>query len=120
MEERQENKLKLILECVVVFITLLAAMPLIIIASELDLKTGVRILLIAIAVVVFAGGIFVACVLEMTSGSFECSKCGERFTPTKTAYLMGAHTITRRKLKCPHCGKRNWCRRRLNKNPEEE
>lgn len=120
MKERQENKWKLILECIVVFVTFLGAIPLIVLAGELDLKTGVRVLLTVIALLVLAGGIFVAAALEMTSGAFECSKCGNRFVPTKTAYILGAHTIMKRKLKCPNCGKRNWCRRRLCGKDEDE
>lgn len=120
MKERQENKFKLILEVFVVFITFLGAIPLIMVASYVDLKTSIRVLLIAIAVIVMFGGIFVAAALEMTAGAFECSKCGERFVPTKTAYLMGMHTIMRRHLKCPKCGKRNWCRRTLTLKKEEK
>ena len=120
MKERQENKFKLILEVFVVFITFLGAIPLIMVASYLDLKTSIKALLIAIAVVVMFGGIFVAGALEMTAGAFECSKCGERFVPTKTAYIMGVHTIMRRHLKCPKCGKRNWCRRTLTLKKEEK
>ena len=119
MKERQENKWKLILECIVVFVALLGSIPLIVLAGELDLKTGARVLLIAIAILVLAGGIFVAVALDITSGAFECSKCGERFVPTKTAYIFGAHTIMKRKLKCPHCGVRNWCRKRLDPKNEE-
>ena len=43
----------------------------------------------------------------------ECPKCGERFVPTTAAYIAGPHTITKRKLKCPHCGAVSYCRKRL-------
>mgnify|MGYP002514453865 CR=1 FL=1 len=57
----------------------------------------------------------VAAVLEMTSGYFECPRCGTYFVPTKTAYIMGMHTTMRRHLRCPHCGEKSWCRRRLSR-----
>ena len=119
IDERKENKRKLILEVVVVMITLLASCTLIMLSGLLEMETWLRVTLIAIGLVVMFGGIGVAAVLEMTAGYFECSKCGEYFVPTKTAYIMGAHTIMRRHLKCPHCGKRNWCRRRLAQKDEE-
>ena len=113
IDERKENKRKLILEVVVVMITLLASCTLIMLSGLLEMESWLRVTLIAIGLVVMIGGIGVAAVLEMTAGYFECSKCGAYFVPTKTAYIMGVHTVMRRHLKCPHCGKRNWCRRRL-------
>lgn len=37
---------------------------------------------------------------------YECVKCGEKFVPTLSAYFFGLHTLRRRYLKCPHCGKK--------------
>jgi len=120
MKEREENKRKLILEVVVIFITLLAGITLIMVAGYVDLETWQRVLLTAIALVVIFGGIAVAAVLEMTSGGFECPKCGKYFVPTKTAYLMAIHTVMRRHLRCPHCGEKSWCIRRLANKEEPE
>ena len=83
------------------------------------MEIWLRVTLIAIGLVVMVGGISVAAVLEMTAGGYECGKCGEYFVPTKTAYIMGIHSITRRHLKCPHCGKRNFCIRHLAPKDEE-
>ena len=119
IDERKENKRKLILEVVVVMITLLASCTLIMLSGLLEMENWLRVTLIAIGLVVMVGGISVAAVLEMTAGGYECSKCGAYFVPTKTAYIMGIHSITRRNLKCPHCGKRNFCIHRLAPKDEE-
>ena len=113
LRERTENKRKLLLEFIVILITMLSSVTIILLSGLLALGTPLRILLIVIALVVMVGGIAVAAVLEMTSGYFECPRCGAYFLPTKTAYVMGMHTVTRRHLRCPHCGKKSWCRRRL-------
>ncbi len=113
MEERKENKRKLILEAAIVFLTLLAGITLILVSGLADISTALRVVLIVIALVVIFGGLAVAAVLEMTSGAFECQNCKEYFVPTKGAYIMGMHAITRRYLKCPHCGKRTWAKRTL-------
>ena len=113
MEERKDAKVKLWLEAIIVFITILAPVTLLLLASYGDWSTPIRVVIIIIALLVMLGGIIVAAILEMRAGAFECSKCGHRFIPTAKAYLMGAHTIMRRKLKCPKCGKRNWCVRTL-------
>ncbi len=113
MQERKENKRKLILECIIVFLTLLAGVTMILVSGLVALPIGWRIALIVISIVVIFGGIFVAGVLEMTAGAFICQNCHEYFVPTKTAFVMGAHTVMRRHLKCPHCGKRTWAKRSL-------
>ena len=118
LRERTENKRKLLLEFIVILITMLSSVTIILLSGLLALGTPLRILLIVIAFVVMVGGIAVAAVLEMTSGYFECPRCGTYFLPTKTAYVMGMHTITRRHLRCPHCGERSWCRRRLSRKTE--
>lgn len=120
MQERKENKRKLILETIVVLLTLLAGCTLIMVSGLAELETGWRIGLIIVAVVVMAGGIGVAAALEMSAGAFECTKCGHRFIPTAGAYIMAAHTITRRHLKCPKCGVKNWCKRTLTLETSDE
>ena len=58
-------------------------------------------------------GIITAGALDRRAGTYECRKCGCRFVPTSGAYIMGIHGLTWRHLKCPQCGKRTLCRRRL-------
>ena len=115
LRERTENKRKLLLEALVVALTLIPSVTLIMLAGLVKLVVAQRVALLVLAVFQMFGGIFVAAWLEMTSGYFECAHCGEYFTPTKGAYLRGAHTIMRRRLRCPHCGKVGWCHRRLSR-----
>ena len=121
IKEKQEAKFRMIIEVLVIFITLLSGSSLVLVSGLVDLKSSIRIALIVIAVVVFLVGIGVCAALEMRNAKFKCRKCGARFYPSKVAYIMGAHTITRRHLKCPKCGKRNWCSRcDLSADEEEE
>jgi transcriptional regulator with XRE-family HTH domain/DNA-directed RNA polymerase subunit RPC12/RpoP len=113
VKEKEESKRNIILSVVVALITLLASLTLIIVAGYLEMETWVRVLLIGIGLVVMAGGLAVAAALEMKAGTFECRHCKTRFVPTAGAYIAGPHTITTRYLKCPHCGKKSYCRRRL-------
>lgn len=119
IKEKEEVKFRLIIETIVVFLTLVAVCTIILLTGYVELETWVRILLIVVALVIMFGGIGVAAALEMRSAVFKCSKCGHKFEPTKTAYIMGMHTIMRRRLKCPKCQKRNWCKRMLVLDEEE-
>lgn len=118
MKKMSETKFRMIVEVCVLFLTLFASITLIMVASYVSLTTAWRISLTAIGLVIIAIGIFICAILEMREAVFECKKCGAKFIPTKTAYIMGIHTITRRHLKCPKCGQRSWCKRSFNDDKE--
>ena len=44
---------------------------------------------------------------------YECPHCGALFVPTMADYVKGLHTLTRRRLTCPACGKTSMCRHRV-------
>lgn len=115
VQEAQESRKKIILSAVVAFSSVLSAVTLVVVAGKFEMPIAARITFIAIALIVTAIGIAVACVLDRDAGAFECSKCHVRFVPTMSAYVNGAHTITRRKLKCPSCGCKSYCKHVLTK-----
>lgn len=115
LKEKAEAKKKIIIGVVICLITLLAGITLILISGLIEMEIWLRALLIVIAVVTVIVGIGLACVLDKDAGVYECPHCGKRFVPTMGAYILGAHTLTTRHLKCPECGKRSYCRKRLTK-----
>ena len=100
VKEAQENKKKTILSVMVGILTILAAVPLFMVAGMFDMRTGVRITFIVIGIVVMIIGIAVACIMDREAGAFECPECHERFIPDMKSYIMAAHTLTKRKLTC--------------------
>lgn len=120
MQERKEAKRSLGLSIFIVLVTFLAGFTLILLSGSLEMETWLRVLLVVIGFISLLGGITVAVVLEVTSGAFECKKCEKRFMPTLGAYLAGVHTPTKRWLKCPHCGEKSWCVRRMSLTKEED
>lgn len=115
VKEAQENKKKIILSVMVGILTILAAVPLFMVARMFDMRTGVRITFIAIGIVVMIIGIAVACIMDREAGAFECPECHERFIPDMKSYIMAAHTLTKRKLICPKCGAHRYCKKVLTK-----
>ena len=115
VKEAQESKKKIILSALVAALAILAALPLVIVAGALEMETWLRCLLIGIGLVVVVLGIIIACILDRDAGAFECPECHERFVPEMGAYIMGPHTITKRKLRCPKCGAVKYCRHVLTK-----
>lgn len=115
VKEAQENKKKFILSNMAAALVVLAAVPLFVLSGFLELSVLFRILLIAIGFVILVLGIAIACILDRDSGAFECPECKTRFVPEMKAYLFAPHTITKRKLKCPHCGSNKYCKKVLTK-----
>lgn len=115
VKEAQENKKKIILSVMVGILTILAAVPLFMVAGMFGMRTGVRITFIVIGIVVLIIGIAVACIMDREAGAFECPECHERFIPDMKSYIMAAHTLTKRKLICPKCGAHRYCKKVLTK-----
>ena len=113
MREKEESIRKIIISAISAVITILASCTLIVVAGMFEMETWQRILLIAIAIIVMAGGIAVAAIEDLSAGTYECKYCGTRFVPSAKNYIFGAHTLTKRRLTCPKCGKRSYCNRRL-------
>lgn len=113
VKEAQESRKKIILSAVVALLVVVAAVPLFVLSGALEMDTWLRCVLIVIGFVVLFLGIAVACVLDREAGAFECPECKTRFVPDMKAYVMGPHTITKRKLTCPHCGAHKYCKKVL-------
>ena len=115
VKEAQESKKKIVMSALVALLVLIAAIPLFVLAGVLEMEAWLRFVLIGIGVIVMILGIVIACILDREAGAFECPECKERFVPDMKDYFMGAHTFTKRMLKCPHCGKTKYCKHVLTK-----
>ncbi len=115
VHEAQESKKKIILSVLVGVLTLLGAIPLFLLSGILEIGVGYRALMIGIGIAIILLGFTIAGILDKEAGAFECPECKERFVPEMHEYIMGAHTITRRKLTCPKCGARKYCKHVMTK-----
>lgn len=113
--EIRENKKKIVITLIMVLVTLISSLTILLLTEYLEMSDTLRGVLIAIGLVVLFGGLFSAALLEMSAGTYECPHCKKRFVPTTKSYMLGMHTVTRRRLECPECGKKGWCKRRLSK-----
>lgn len=115
VREAGESKKKIMLSALVSMLVIIAAVPLFVVAGALPMKDWIRVLLVVIGFVVISTGIAIACILDREAGAFECPSCGTRFVPEMGEYIMGPHTIMKRKLKCPNCGAHRYCKKVLTK-----
>ena len=115
VKEAQESKKKIIMSAMVSVLVIVAAVPLFVVAGMFEMPVWTRVLLMGIGFVIMVIGIAIACVLDREAGAFECPECKERFVPDMKSYVMGPHTITKRKLVCPYCGAHKYCKKVLTK-----
>ena len=94
---------------------LLISLILIMISAALFefLPIDFSIVLVVLSSITFIIALIAAVLLDYSAGDYECKKCGQRFKPTLGAYIWGAHTLTTRYLKCPHCKEKSFCKRKL-------
>ena len=100
------------LTCFVSFIlTIISCLGLTVVcAGYATIDTWLRITLIACALLSMIANVMVILIVGISSEIFECPECGTKFAATPSAYVWGMHTMTKRRLKCPHCGKKSWCK----------
>ena len=128
VKEAQESKKKIILSGMVSALVIIAVTPMFVpaVCLVVFLVVGIEIIHgktivagkeidagIVSCIVVIVIGIAIACILDRDAGAYECPECKTRFVPEMAAYVMGAHTLTRRKLVCPHCGAHRYCKKVL-------
>ena len=113
VKEAQESKKKIVMSALVATLVIIAAVPLFVIAGAFKMQVWTRALIIGIGIVILVLGTAIACILDRDAGAFECPECKERFMPDMKAYVMGPHTITKRKLTCPKCGCTKYCKKVL-------
>lgn len=112
-KEREETKFRMIVEVFIIVLTFLAAIPLLLLSEMTAIQVSTKVWLIVSAILILTLGIGICAALEMRKAVFQCRRCKEVFIPTKREYIFGVHTITKRRLRCPKCGKKSWCSRKL-------
>ena len=115
LAERKNNQRLLVIQFFLGLLIIISALSLIVVGGLLSLEVWQRAILIAIGVLVIIVGIACLCVLDIHTGYFRCPHCHGTFVPTTKAYVFGIHTITKRRMVCPHCHTKGWCVKVLSK-----
>lgn len=113
MKKRKETEKRLAVSIVIAVITILSGLSIILLSAMLTAPIWLKIICIVFSLIIIILGIGVCCVLTVDAGVYECPVCGEKFVPSMKNFIGGAHTFTKRKLKCPKCGKKSFCKKRL-------
>lgn len=112
-KEKIQNKKKLIGEILIGCAFIGSVITLILLVGIVSIATYLKIILIVLSFIFIFVGLFGLVLLDVNIGYFECAECHERFIPSIKDYVFGMHTLKKRKMKCPICGKKTWCLKRM-------
>ncbi|MDD6345952.1 MAG: helix-turn-helix transcriptional regulator [Oscillospiraceae bacterium] len=116
IKEKEENRKKLIISFInAIMGTSMLVVCILVAGYTENLSPVIKVLLIIFGVLMMILGLCVAVVLDRETGTYECPECHAKFTPDMKSYIMGVHTLTKRKLKCPECGKTKYCKHIISK-----
>lgn len=113
--EKKMNKKNIIGEIIIGIDLILLALIAIFVISFVPLSFPLQMSTIVLTLLCECGGIVGLVILDSNIGYYECKACHERFVPTMKQYVFGLHTMKKRKLLCPKCGKKTWCSKRISK-----
>lgn len=113
IKKRKEAKKRLAISIVVACLSILSGIVIILLGALLSAPIWLRISCILFSLIIITLGIGVCCALTVDAGVYECPNCGEKFVPSMKDFISGAHTFTKRKLKCPKCGGKSYCKKKL-------
>lgn len=117
VQEREKNRRQFMLTLALGGVSLLAFITLLIVACLYTdvIALPVKIAMIAVACVIFAVGFLAVYEGQRKIGYYKCSKCGNAFIPAFRSYAFSLNMVSKRLLKCPGCGKRNFCEKVMGK-----
>ena len=69
------------------------------------------ILIFLLAAALYLLCMFAALKLDAVAGYQECKNCHHKFKPSFKTIFFAQHMGYTRRLKCPKCGKKTWCKK---------
>ena len=106
--KEQADKHLLTMEIVIGVLSVSMCLILTFIASFLDMKTWLRIVLIVVGFIAAIVGAGFALKIEQVAGFYKCGNCGNKYVPTYKQVVLAPHVNRTRRMKCPLCHKHSW------------
>lgn len=107
-QKEEADKRLLTLEVFIGILVTILFLALVFVASFVNMKDWLRILLIVTGFVPFIIGMLFALRIEQTAGYYECQKCHHKYVPTYSSVLWAMHVNRTRYMRCPECNKKSW------------
>ena len=114
-QKEEADKKLLLLEWVIGIFSVIILLGFTFVAAYVPMETWLRIVLVVSGFVLGLIGIGFALRIEQTAGYYECARCHEKHVPSYASVFFAMHMGRTRYMKCPHCCKRSWQKKRVSK-----
>ncbi len=111
--KEESDKRLLRLEILIGALALIILFTAIGISFLVDMEEWVRGLIIAFGIIIFLISMCFDLRIEQIAGYYECKDCHHKFIPTYNQVFFAQHVNRTRKMRCPKCGKKTWCKKVL-------
>ena len=117
MAKELENKNKTIWSSMwaIMIVSMIALIAGFFIAAFLIPEGIWQLVAILVICIVFLIPCLYAVKLEISVGVYKCQNCGHEIVPTYKEAMTAMHRGFTRRLKCPNCNQRTWCKKVLKK-----
>ncbi len=112
-EKEKKDKQLLHIEIFIGILVTIILLACVFTASFVRMDAVWRILLIVAGFIPFVIGCGFAIKIEQVAGFYECQNCKHKYVPTYSQVLFAMHSGRTRYMKCPECGKKSWCKKRI-------
>ena len=122
VEEKKENRTKLILIFLMGLISIVSFVTLIVAVNTYTevISNQAKGILVFIACAVFTVGLLALMEGGRTFGYYKCLHCEETFVSSFINYTVAINIVALRMMRCPRCGKWRWCLKVLTRKERDE
>lgn len=115
LNEKKKNQKRMAWTAVLMIAYIAVAFYIAWVAAYIEMPQAARVALTISALLVGVLGVVFVCVVDRTTGYFQCGHCGALFVPDGMTYFKGSWSVLpgSARFTCPHCGHTGKCRRRL-------
>lgn len=114
--EADKRLLKIeIVMCVVSLLFMFTLLAIGIVFMNMGQPKWVFFLMLGVGIVQCVIVAFIGVRIEQVAGYYECAKCGHKYVPAYLQANLAMHIGRTRYMKCPHCGKRSWQKKVIDK-----
>ncbi len=103
-----QNKSKILLSYIFRIISVIVDITLIFVIFLGIIDSLSEIILIIVYACICFTCLFASAQIELTTGYYECNKCGHRYIPNRRFFSFTTQILLKRYLKCPNCHRKNW------------
>ncbi len=112
LKEQRDKELLLLEIFIGVFVSIILCAS-ILIVNYIEIDNWLKIIIVLSAAIPFTIGVLYALRIEQIAGYYECSNCHHKYIPSYKTILFAMHINRTRRMKCPHCNKKTWHKKKI-------